>query len=160
MFEFDVTFILQTALRMAYATVAGVILGLPFRLRPGGLRTHALVSVGTALFCVLGIGLPARYPSSDVSRIVQGIVQGIGFIGAATVIKHGESIVGVNTAASILVAAAVGCFIGIGHPFTGLVVAVIAMGVNFLLQRVEILVKQDHERRMQARGKVPEKPGV
>jgi|AGTN01.2.fsa_nt_gi Uncharacterized membrane protein len=160
MVEFSLVFLLDTCARLLYAVAAGVILGFPFRLRPGGLRTHALVTAGTTLFCILGMGIMSRFPSSDVSRIVQGIIQGIGFIGAATVIKHGASIVGVNTAASILIAAAVGCFIGIGHPLTGVIVAVLAMLVNVLLKRIEEWIKDEQVRRLRSQGKHPEEPQV
>lgn len=160
MVEFSLHFLLNTCLRLLYAVIAGVILGFPFRYRPGGLRTHALVAVGTALFCILGISLMGRFSSSDISRIVQGIIQGIGFIGAATVIKQGVFVVGVNTAASILVAAAVGCFIGIGHPLTGVVVALFAMIVDILLKQAEAWIKKDQERRLKAQGKRPEEPQV
>ena len=133
--------------RLLFAVAAGVVLGFPFRFRPGGLRTHALVTTGTALFCILGVGLREQY-GSDLVQIIQGIIQGIGFIGAATVIKLGGYIIGVNTAASILLAAAVGCFIGVGHPLFGLLIAPFAMGINLILRLFEERIMKGRDRRL------------
>jgi putative Mg2+ transporter-C (MgtC) family protein len=136
---------LVIVIRLVIAMLAGGILGVPFAERPGGIRTHALVTSATALFCLLGMELAARL-SADISRIIQGVIQGVGFIGAATVIKQGEYIVGINTGSSILVAAGIGCFIGTGYPLVGLALAALLMALNFAVREIEMHMVRERER--------------
>jgi putative Mg2+ transporter-C (MgtC) family protein len=97
--------------RLAAAVTAGAVIGLDRELRrkPAGLRTMALVGLGSAVF-ILGTVDPTRIASSDTARVIQGIVTGIGFIGAGAILRGtGEDTVrGLTTAASIWLAAATG----------------------------------------------------
>jgi putative Mg2+ transporter-C (MgtC) family protein len=144
--DFETLSLAGVLLRIAVAMVAGFILGFPFRHRPGGLRTHALVTTGAALFCILGVELAGDF-NTDLSRIVQGVIQGIGFIGGATVLKTGGSIIGVNTAASVLLASSIGCFIGSGYPLLGLVISPLIMVFNVVLKQFEDRLEGDRKRR-------------
>jgi putative Mg2+ transporter-C (MgtC) family protein len=72
------------------------------------------------------------------------VIQGIGFIGAASVLKQGGYVVGVNTAASILVAASIGCFIGSGYALYGLLLAPLAMSLNVVLKMLEQWIEKGH----------------
>ena len=102
--------------RLLVAGACGALVGLQAQLlhRPGGLRAHALAGMGAAMFCLSGVELADK--PGDIIRIVQGVASGVGFIGAASVLRHEQSIQGVASAASIWIAAAIGCFCTGGWP--------------------------------------------
>lgn len=109
----------QVLLRLAAAVGVGALIGLDRELRrkPAGLRTLALVSLGSALFILETID-PARGAYSDASsRVIQGVVTGVGFLGAGSILRGvgGESIRGLTTAASIWLAAAAGIACGLAN---------------------------------------------
>jgi putative Mg2+ transporter-C (MgtC) family protein len=112
------------ALRLFCAVIAGAIIGIHFEIRerPGGLRTHMLATFGAALFCVIGARVTEGHGYEAV-RVVQGVISGIGFIGAATVLRREGGVTGITTAASIWVSAAVGCAAGFGEYILALVLA-------------------------------------
>ena len=121
---------IHVLLRLIVAVVCGAIMGLHIGLvgRPGGLRTHILAAVGAALFCVTSQRIAGD--STTVLRAVQGIASGVGFIGAAAVLREGGSVRGVATGASIWIAAAVGCSAGFGDAPLALMAAVFVALVN------------------------------
>lgn len=103
-------------IRVIFATVLGAIIGLQREKagKPAGLRTHMLVSLGTA---VVVLGCAASNMSHEgLSRVVQGIVTGIGFIGAGSILKLSEEreIKGLTTAAGLWMTAAIGIAVGLG----------------------------------------------
>jgi putative Mg2+ transporter-C (MgtC) family protein len=107
------------ALRLVLATILGAAVGLnrEMSLKPAGLRTHALVSLGAALLTY--VGLQFGRPIGDLSaasRIVQGVVAGIGFIGGGAILHQsgGRPIHGLTTAASIWIVSAAGVAVGAG----------------------------------------------
>jgi putative Mg2+ transporter-C (MgtC) family protein len=105
------------ALRLGAALVAGALIGIDreFRNKPAGLRTQALVSLGAAIVVLAAIG--ASQGNADaMSRAVQGIITGIGFLGAGVIMQHEAErrIEGLTTAASIWIAAALGIACGAG----------------------------------------------
>ena len=106
------------ALRLVLASVLGAAVGLnrEMSLKPAGLRTHALVSLGAALLTY--VGLQFGRPTGDMaaaSRVVQGMVAGIGFIGGGVILHRGTRAVhGLTTAASIWIVAATGVAAGAG----------------------------------------------
>lgn len=125
--------------RLAAAIAAGLLLGLlpEARGRVAGLRTHLMVCVGATIFT-----LSARLidvPAVDPLRVVQGIAAGVGFVGAASVLRRGGRVYGVTTAAQLWAAAAIGCEVGLGQPLAGLVMAGVLVllnsGVGFLEAR-------------------------
>lgn len=104
---------LEMVLRILLAAVLGAIIGYQREKahRPAGLRTHILISTGAALFTVIsGLG----FPTADPSRIAAGIVTGIGFLGAGTILHRTRVVEGLTTAASIWVIAAIGMAAGVG----------------------------------------------
>lgn len=107
-------------LRLTIASVLGGAIGLNRELqeKPAGLRTHALVSLGAALAMLIGLLLQTAYPAdvSASSRVLQGIVAGIGFIGGGVILHRDDSkgVHGLTTAASIWVVAGVGSAAGAG----------------------------------------------
>jgi putative Mg2+ transporter-C (MgtC) family protein len=108
---------IDIAARLGGATLAGAVLGINRDLhhKPAGLRTHALVSLGSAVVVVTAASL-ARDDPAAVSRVMQGLVTGVGFIGAGVILHHDAErrVVGLTTAASIWVAAALGAAGGAG----------------------------------------------
>lgn len=116
------------------ALIIGIIIGLQRELthKPAGLRTHLLVALGTALMVVAAVN--AGMASADVSRVIQGIVTGIGFLGGGTILKltREHEIKGLTTAAGIWLTAAASVAAGLGQfavAFIGLVLAWIVLAV-------------------------------
>lgn len=105
-------------LRLAAATIAGAIVGLNRDLhhKPAGLRTHALVGLGSAALVVVALTLTEPNVAA-AAPVIQGIVTGIGFLGAGVILHQGEraEIHGLTTAATIWVTAALGIACGAGH---------------------------------------------
>lgn len=104
--------IIEFVIRLILATFLGAIVGLEREIthKPAGLRTHMLVSLGACLFTIVSI-----YDFGvDPARVAAGIVTGIGFIGAGTIIAEREKVVGVTTAASLWATAAIGLAVGVG----------------------------------------------
>ncbi len=133
----------QVILRLLAAVLAGGVVGFE-RERAGkaaGLRTHILVSLGTCLFVVAGTGYGMN--SDGLSRVIQGIVTGIGFIGAGSILKleDKKDIQGLTTSAGIWMTAAIGVAIGLGEIGLALISAVIAVMV---LSVVKIFDNTDH----------------
>jgi putative Mg2+ transporter-C (MgtC) family protein len=106
----------EVFLRLAAAVGAGALIGLDRELRrkPAGLRTLALVALGSAVFILETID-PARAYTDATSRVIQGVVTGVGFLGAGSIMRTAgeESVRGLTTAASIWLAAAMGVACGL-----------------------------------------------
>jgi putative Mg2+ transporter-C (MgtC) family protein len=116
------------ALRLLLAAILGAAVGLEREIHdhPAGMRTHLLVSLGSAGFTVLSIAaFPA--PGADPARVAAQIVTGIGFLGAGAILKEGVSIHGLTTAASLWVVAAIGMAAGAGAWVTAVTITVIAI---------------------------------
>jgi len=129
----DLQFQLDISTRLLVAAVFGAIVGVEREIHghQAGMRTHMLVSLGSAAFTVLSIyGFPqvAGAGSTDPSRIAAQIVTGIGFLGAGAIVKFGSNVRGLTTAASLWVVAAVGLAAGTGSYF----VAAVATGLAVL----------------------------
>lgn len=105
--------------------------------RSAGLRTHMLVSVGAALFMMAP--LLAETDLGSMTRVIQGIVQGIGFLGAGAILRHerGGRVEGLTTAAGIWMTAAVGMTAGMGQELLALLTAVLALVVFGVLPKME-----------------------
>lgn len=106
-------------LRMAIAVALGAALGVEreHRGQPAGMRTHALVAAGAALFTLAGAyGFSDlhRGPNVDPMRVAAQVASGIGFIGGGVILKEGATVRGVTTAASLWAAAAIGLAVGAG----------------------------------------------
>ncbi|MCD2517365.1 MgtC/SapB family protein [Massilia sp. G4R7] len=99
-----------------------------------GLRTHMLVSLGAALFVL--IPLQAGMEIGDISRVLQGITAGIGFIGAGAILKQSQKddIKGLTTAASVWLTAAVGIAAGMGREATAVLSALFALAILAILR--------------------------
>ena len=104
--------------------------------RAAGLKTHILVSIGSALFVLAP--LLADIDGGDVTRVMQGIVSGIGFLGAGAIIKmqKDERVEGLTTAAGIWMTAAIGMAAGMGQEMVAVITTVVALMVVSTVPRV------------------------
>lgn len=112
----DLAQTIRLLVRISVAMLLGAIIGLQREQygKPAGLRTHILVAMGSALFVIAAT--EAGLSSEGVSRVIQGLTTGIGFIGAGAILKLGpqREIYGLTTAAGIWATAAVGVAVGLG----------------------------------------------
>lgn len=124
--------------RLFTATVLGGMLGLEreSKGRAAGLKTHMLVSIGSALFVMAP--LLSGIDPGDVTRVMQGIVSGIGFLGAGAIIKleRDERIEGLTTAAGIWMVSAVGMAAGMGMEIMALATTLIGLAVVNTIPRI------------------------
>jgi putative Mg2+ transporter-C (MgtC) family protein len=128
----------QLILRMLLATLLGGLLGYQ-RERQGkvaGLRTHMLVALGSAFFVL--IPLQAGMSLGDLSRVLQGLIAGIGFLLAGTIIKQqAEGLIhGLTTAAGLWLTAAVGVAVGLGRETSAVLGTVLALIILALLPQI------------------------
>lgn len=134
----DVSTITRITLRLVLAAVLGGILGYERELKAmdAGVRTHMLVAVGAALF-VIG-PLQSGVPMPDMSRILQGIVQGIGFLGAGAIIVRAaqQKVQGLTTAANIWATAGIGVLAGLGLDATAVLATVILLIILAVIPRI------------------------
>ncbi len=134
----DASDVTRLVLRLLVALALGALLGYQ-RESAGaaaGLRTHMLVSLGSALFVL--VPLQAGMPLEDISRVMQGVTAGIGFLGAGAIIKlRGDEIKGLTTAASIWLTAAVGIAAGMGLEATAVLSAIFGWVVLAMLRLVK-----------------------
>lgn len=155
---------LDLLLRLLLATALGGLIGLEREIsgKPAGLRTNILICVGAALLMELSLGIglltPER-PNADPARIAAQIVSGIGFLGAGTIIQARGSVVGLTTAATLWVVAAIGMAVGAAAYVEAIGTAVLVIAVLVLLRRLEAGLER---RRSEVRLRVvaTEQPGV
>lgn len=126
---------LDLIFRMFLALSLGGLIGLErqWRARTAGVRTNALVSLGSALFVVMG-AYSFSGPDADPTRVAAQIVSGIGFLGAGVIMKQGASVSGLNTAATLWASAAIGSLAGGGMPVIATVGTVTVALANWLLR--------------------------
>ncbi|WP_063010185.1 MgtC/SapB family protein [Nocardia kruczakiae] len=140
----------EMLLRLATGVGVGAVIGFErqYRARMAGLRTNALVSAGAALFVLLSAhGFHGG--AADPTRVAAQIVSGIGFLGAGVIIRDGLNVRGLNTAATLWCAAAVGALSGAGMYGTAAAGTVAVVIVNIALRaagrRVDRQPESDHE---------------
>lgn len=128
------------------ALVAGGVIGLErsFHGRPAGFRTHALVCLASSLLMLVTLYQSTWLPGvaldtirSDPTRMAQGIMTGIGFLGAGVIFKEGLSVRGLTTAASIWITAAIGILIGIGFYIPAILATILTIGTLSLFRWIE-----------------------
>ena len=128
--------------RLLLAAVLGGAIGAERELndQPAGLRTHMLLTIGACLFTLISAyGFGGR---TDPSRIAAQIVTGIGFLGGGAIVRHGLTVKGVTTAASIWATASVGVAIGAGSYVLGTGGAVLVVGTLFGLRRADVVLQR------------------
>ena len=139
----------EVLIRIAAAAFMGAVLGVNRELRdkPAGLKTHALVALAAALVTVTGIHLSTTGGATDTAaatRAVQGIITGIGFLGAGVIMQREGSndVFGLTTAATIWIAASLGIAAGAGEIVTALFATALSMLVLLLGERLEGLLRR------------------
>ena len=129
----------RVVIRVLLAALLGALLGWERERagKPAGLRTHMLVALGAALFVLF----PAESGMNiaDLSRVIQGVATGIGFIGAGTILKRAEAeqVEGLTTAASIWLTGAIGMSVGAGQLWLSVLCAISAWVILYGLARFE-----------------------
>jgi len=125
--------------RLLIASILGGLLGYERerRHKAAGLRTHMLVALGAALFVLVPV--QAGMSLEDISRVIQGLATGIGFLGAGTILKgdSAEDVKGLTTAAGIWLTAAIGVAVGLGHEATAVMSTLLALVIFALMPRLE-----------------------
>jgi putative Mg2+ transporter-C (MgtC) family protein len=108
--EFEIVF------RLIVSVLAGLLIGVLRRHKPAGIRTFALISLGSAIFTIVSVSdMFISYGSYDPTRVIAQIVAGIGFLGLGVIWKNGgNKPFGLTTAAAIWVAASIGVLTGLG----------------------------------------------
>jgi putative Mg2+ transporter-C (MgtC) family protein len=126
----------RVCVRLVVAALLGAMLGYERESvgASAGLRTHMLVSMGSALFVL--IPLQAGMPLADVSRVLQGVTAGVGFLGAGAILKSQaeNQITGLTTAAGVWLTAAIGVAAGMGREGTAILSALFALVILSLLR--------------------------
>lgn len=143
-------FFVRVVVQLAIASALGFAIGLEreHRRKAAGMRTFALVCLGSALFTILSIdGMRLLAPESgyDPSRIAAQIVVGIGFIGAGLIFLHGNKVQGLTTAAALWVAAAIGMAVGIQLYAVALTATVLTLCITWLFRFIEAYVPREHD---------------
>ena len=139
----------EIAFRLLVALGFGWLLGLErsYHGRPAGFRTHTLVCLGSALLMLVTVYESQWFASRgmervsvDPTRMAQGIMTGIGFLGAGVIMKEGINVRGLTTSASIWVTAAIGILVGIGFYFPAGLATALVLGVLSAFRWLENLV--------------------
>src|SRR4051794_8254721 len=134
----------EMAIRIVVALAAGALIGYErsYRGRPAGFRTHALVCMASAMLMLVTV-YEAHWVRNlgearlDPTRMAQGIMTGIGFLGAGVIMQEGLSVRGLTTAASIWMTGAIGILAGIGFYFPMALSVVLTLGVLSLFRWIE-----------------------
>lgn len=117
----------QIAIRLVAAAVLGGLVGIERERhnQPAGLRTHVILSIGSALAMTVSIDMAMQFqpmvPNGDPARLAAQVVSGIGFLGAGAIFRYGTSVKGLTTATSLWTVAIVGLAVGAGHFFSAIV---------------------------------------
>lgn len=134
----DAEQITRILLRLLLAAVLGGVLGYERESqgKSAGIRTHMLVAMGAALFVL--VPQQGGMEVADMSRVIQGVIAGIGFLGAGAIIKNKseENVLGLTTAAGVWMTAAIGIACGLGREMTAVLSTVLALVVLALVPKV------------------------
>jgi putative Mg2+ transporter-C (MgtC) family protein len=141
----DVTEITQLSVRLLLAALLGGILGFEREQRgkAAGIKTHMLVAIGAALFIL--IPQQAGITDSEMSRVVQGVITGVGFLGAGAILKNTseQEAKGLTTAAGIWLTAAIGIATGLGREASAILCTVLALMVLLIMPKFMALIDRD-----------------
>lgn len=142
----ELSYYIDIILKVIIATIFGFAVGFEREItsKIAGLRTHILVCVGSCIFTILSVLVFPTISADgnavafgDPARISAQIITGIGFIGAGTVIKHGSSVIGLTTAATLWTTASIGMAVGCGSIVLGGVATIVTLFVLILVRKLE-----------------------
>ena len=131
--------------KLVIAMVCGMLLGTERLLshKAAGMRTYAIVAMGSALFVMTGDLIFSRYGTAVApSAIMQGIITGIGFMGAGVIIFRDSNVVGLTTASGLWVAAGIGMAAGFGLYTLAVLTTLLALFVFIVLWHIEQAIKK------------------
>ena len=153
----------EVAFRLVAATLLAGLIGLDREVRhkPVGLKTLMLVALGAAGFCTMEMELIARSEigvgfAHAPDRVIQGVVAGIGFLGAGAIIQEGARVRGVTTGATIWVVGGIGMACGFGIYFHAALLTVVTLFVLVVLGWLERRLLPGEKKRAQRRSDAPE----
>src|SRR3954447_25924512 len=138
--------------RIGAGLLVGGLIGLERSLhgRPAGFRTHSLVCIASALLMLVTVyqsewmtSVPLDAIRTDPTRMAQGIMTGIGFLGAGVIIKEGLSVRGLTTAASIWITSAIGILVGVGFYVPAVAGTVATLLILSVFRRVEMMLPSE-----------------
>ena len=136
--------VVRVFVRLLLAAVLGGALGFEREQKgkAAGIRTHMLVALGSALFVFIPEQLGMHV--ADISRVLQGVIAGIGFLGAGTIIKgkEEENVKGLTTAAGIWLTAAIGVAAGMGREATAVLSTILALIILTMVPRFASLLER------------------
>ncbi|MFA5062536.1 MAG: MgtC/SapB family protein [Candidatus Omnitrophota bacterium] len=141
----------QIALRLVITAILSGLIGLErqFHKRTAGLRTHILVSLGSCLIMLTSLYVFDIYKEItklDPARMAAGVITGIGFLGAGTIIREKEGVKGLTTAASLWVVAGIGLACGCGFLNAAIYTTILTLIILFFFRHIETLVfNEDRE---------------
>ncbi|MDH3514123.1 MAG: MgtC/SapB family protein [Gammaproteobacteria bacterium] len=153
---------LTILIHLGAAVAAGGLIGLEraYHGRPAGFRTHTLVCTASSLLMLLTVyqwqllvNAPLETVRVDPTRMAQGIMTGIGFLGAGVIMKEGLTVRGLTTAASIWMTASIGILLGIGFYFPAIVATLLTLGVLSLFRWIEAIIPSQFYARLHIRFK-------
>jgi len=127
---------LEPVIKLILAFVLSAVVGFEreVSLKPAGLRTHSLVGLGSSLLTIISM---EAFPGADTSRIAASVIVGVGFLGAGTIIKTEEKIIGLTTAATLWIVASIGVTVGAGY----YILAIAATTLAYLALKLGVLQK-------------------
>lgn len=131
-------------IRLGVAFLGGLLIGVEREVKDkdAGMRTHALVAIGSAIYMLTGLELLAEEGNSgDVTRIAGQIATGVGFLGGGVILKTGGNVQGLTTAATIWCCSAVGTLAGAGLLIETFICVGIILVITWLLHSVEHRIK-------------------
>jgi putative Mg2+ transporter-C (MgtC) family protein len=146
--------------KLLLALVAGGLIGLErsYNGRPAGFRTHTLVCMASSLLVLLTVhqiqllpGIPLESVRIDPTRMAQGIMTGIGFLGAGVIMKEKLTIRGLTTAASIWITAAIGIILGVGFYSAAGIATLLTVGTLSTFRYIEAALPSIHYGRLLVR---------
>ena len=135
----------KLALKLILSVVLGGLIGFEREKahKPAGLRTNILVCLGTTVFMIIAVEIFKAYPGSpvDVTRVAAGIITGIGFLGAGTILRTSRDIQGLTSAATIWFVCGIGMATGMGF----YVIAIMAALLGFLILKGVVYFSKSFE---------------
>ena len=141
--------LLSDSIAMLVSTLLGTLVGFERQMgrKPAGLRTHVLVCLGSTMFTLLTVHAAREFggPSLDPTRIVHGVITGVGFLGAGSILRQEGYVHGLTTAASIWMVAAIGVAVGVHAYPLAAIGSVMALLVLEGYRWLERMTDHDHE---------------
>lgn len=149
---------IQDLSRLLAAALAGGVVGLEreWHDKPAGFRTNILICSGAAVFTMLSVRLAGE--SHDAGRVAAQVVTGVGFLGAGAILRHGGSVIGLTTAATIWSVASIGVAFGGGYYMLGAMATLMTTAVLLLLSPLEALIARGQRTRARYRIALTEHP--